>query len=62
MGETDKDALARLIESGGYEIDPQKVAAAMLKRHPSMLKAAQPLDRPPARVEQDEPASGTDLA
>jgi hypothetical protein len=62
MGETDKDALARLIEAGGYTIDPHEVAAAMLSRRPSMFEAVQPLDRPVAGVEEDEPASGADLA
>jgi hypothetical protein len=62
MGETDKDALARLIETGRYEIDPKEVAAAMLRRRPSMFKAAQPLDRPASGVEEDEPTPGADLA
>ena len=62
MGERDKDALARLIEAGGYKIDPHEVAAAMLRRRPSMFEAVQPLDRPAAGVEEDEPAPGADLA
>jgi hypothetical protein len=61
MGERDKDALARLIEAGGYTIDPDEVAAAMLRKRPSMFEAVQPLDRPPAGVEEDEPAPGADL-
>ena len=62
MGETDKDALARLIATGAYAIDPKKVAAAMLRRRPSMFEAAQPLDRPAPAADEDEPAPGPDLA
>jgi hypothetical protein len=61
MGERDKDALARLIETGGYSIDPAEVAAAMLRRRPSMFEAAQPVDGPAGAVEDDEPAAGADL-
>ena len=62
MGGTDRDELARRIARGEYEIDPKEVAAAMLRRHPSMLEALESRDRPPRRVEQDEPAPGVDLA
>jgi hypothetical protein len=62
MGTTDKDELARLIERGEYRIDPNEVAAAMLKRYPSMLVTPKPVDRGAAGAEQDEPAPGTDLA
>jgi hypothetical protein len=57
-----KEELARLIQSGEYEVDLQEVAAAMLKRHPSMFVPREPLDRPPARVDEDEPAPDPDLA
>jgi hypothetical protein len=56
-----KRDLAKAIERGEYEIDPHAVAEAMLRRRPSMLESGKPLDRPPARVEQDEPAAGADL-
>ena len=61
MGTTDKDELARLIDRDEYRIDPKEVAAAMLKRHPSMLVAPKPVDRGAVGVEQDEPAPGVDL-
>ena len=57
-----KEELARLIESGEYEVDLKEVAAAMLRRNPSMFVPREPLDRPPARIEQDEPAPDPDLA
>jgi hypothetical protein len=65
--------LAKAIERGEYEIDPYAVAEAMLRSQwastglgrvrssPSMLESGKPLDTPPARVEQDEPAAGSDL-
>jgi hypothetical protein len=61
MGDTSKDELARLIERGEYRIDPKEVAAAMLKRHPSMLVTPKPVDGGAAGAEQDEPAPGVDL-
>jgi hypothetical protein len=57
-----KEELARLIQSGEYEVDLREVAAAMLKRHPSMLIPGKPVDRPPGRVDEDEPAPDPDLA
>jgi hypothetical protein len=57
-----KEELARLIEQGEYEVDLEEVAAAMLRRNPSMFVPREPVDRTPARVEQDEPAPGPDLA
>jgi hypothetical protein len=58
-----KEALAQQIARGEYVIDPHAVAEAMLKSDFSaVLVAPQPLDGPPARVEQDEPAAGPDLA
>ena len=62
MGTRDTGELARLIESGEYKIDPGEVAAAMLKRHPSMLVPPKPVDRGAAGAEQDDPAPGADLA
>jgi hypothetical protein len=62
MGGTDRDELARRIERGEYRVDSKEVAAAMLRRHPSMFEALEARDRPPAPVEQDEPAPGVDLA
>jgi hypothetical protein len=62
MGARSKDELARLIERGQYKVDLREVAAAMLKRDPLMLVSPQPLDRPAAGAEQDEPAPGVDLA
>jgi hypothetical protein len=55
----EKGELAKAIERGEYEIDPHAVAEAMLR---SMLESGKPLDSPPVRVEQDEPAAGSDLA
>jgi hypothetical protein len=58
-----KEALAQQIARGEYVIDPHAVAEAMLKADFSaVLVAPQPLDRPPGRVEQDEPAAGSDVA
>jgi hypothetical protein len=57
-----KEELARLIEQGEYEVDLQEVAAAMLRRNPSMFVPREPLDRAPAPVEQDEPAPDADVA
>jgi hypothetical protein len=60
----DLDELAGAIERGEYEVDPHAVAEAMLRRlgPRSMLEAGEALGRPPAGVEQDEPAPGADLA
>ena len=58
----EKEELARRIASGEYEVDPHAVAEAMLKRNPSMLVPAQPLDRPAVGVEEDEPAPDPDPA
>jgi hypothetical protein len=55
----DKGELARAIERGEYRVDPHAVADAMLR---SMLESGKPLDRPPVRAEQDEPAADADLA
>jgi hypothetical protein len=57
-----KEELARLIEQGEYKVDLKEVAAAMLKRNPSMFVPREPPDRTAARVEEDEPAPGPDLA
>jgi hypothetical protein len=59
---SDRDELAKRIERGEYKVDPHAVAEAMLKRNPLMLEPAKPLDRPPVRSEQDEPAPDPDLA
>jgi hypothetical protein len=55
----DKGELARAIERGEYSVDPHAVAEAMIR---SMLEARQSVDRPPVRVEEDEPAPDVDLA
>jgi hypothetical protein len=57
-----KEELARLIEQGEYRVDLKEVAAAMLRRNPSMFVPREPLDRTPARVEEDEPAPDPDVA
>jgi hypothetical protein len=62
LGDVRKEELARLIESGEYEVDLKEVAAAMLRRNPSMLIPREPVDRPPAGVDQDEPAPDADVA
>jgi hypothetical protein len=65
MSTRSKDALARLIARGEYEVDTQAVADAMLARgalRSLVLVAPQSLDGPPVRVEQDEPAPGADVA
>ena len=57
-----KEELARLIEQGEYKVDLKEVAAAMLRRNPSMFVPSEALDRTPARVEEDEPAPDPDVA
>jgi Anti-sigma-28 factor, FlgM len=58
-----KEILAQQIARGQYEVDPHAVAEAMLEAGLSaVLVAPQTLDRPPGRVEQDEPGAGPDLA
>ena len=56
------EELARLIAEGKYKVDPKEVAAAMLRRNPSMFVAREPLDRSPVGAEQDDPAPDADLA
>jgi hypothetical protein len=54
--------LADRVARGEYEVDAQAVAEAIIRRRPSfVLVAAQPTERAPALVEQDEPAAGDDL-
>jgi hypothetical protein len=62
MGAKDKDELARLIQSGAYKVDVDEVAAAMLRRNPSMFEAREPLDGPAVPAEEDEPAPDSDVA
>ena len=58
----DLDELAAAIERGEYRVDPHAVAEAMLRRRALVLEPGKPLDRPPVRAEQDEPAADADLA
>ena len=66
MSTLSKDAIARQIARGEYVVDTRAVAAAMLSRSDGLrslvLVSPQPLDRQPARVEQDEAAPGADVA
>jgi len=62
MGSKDNDELARRIRSGGYEVDVDAVAAAMLRRNPSMFVAPEPLDGPAVPADEDEPAPDADVA
>lgn len=62
MAPKDKDELARLIQSGAYKVNVDEVAAAMLRRNPSMFVAPEPLDGPAVPPEEDEPAPGADVA
>jgi hypothetical protein len=66
MSTSSKDAVARLIARGEYVVDTHAVAEAMLRRSggsPSLvLVPAQPLDRQPVRVEQDDAPPGADVA
>jgi hypothetical protein len=56
-------ALAQQIARGEYVVDPHAVAEAMLRADLSLvLEAPEALERPPGRVEQDEPLAGPDLA
>ena len=59
-----KDALAKAIARGEYAVDPHAIAEAMLKRGAlsAVLVPAQPVDRPAAGVEQDEPVPDADVA
>jgi hypothetical protein len=64
MSTMSKDALARLVARGEYVVDTHAVADAML-RHAGgsfVLEAPQSLDRPAARVEEDDAAPGADVA
>jgi hypothetical protein len=72
VSEPSLDDLAARIARGEYEIDPHAVAKAMLTREPwasaglslppSVFEPAQPLDRSPVPVEQDQPTPGADVA
>jgi len=64
MSSLSKDALGRAIAQGEYVVDAHAVAEAMLRRGSplAVLVPAQPLDRPAAGVEQDEPVPGADVA
>jgi Anti-sigma-28 factor, FlgM len=72
MRVTRLEELAERIARGEYAVDPHAVAAAMLAREPwasaglslapSVFEPAQPLDRPPVPVEQDQPTPGADVA
>ncbi len=58
-----KEALAEQIARGEYVVDAHAVAEAMLRTGLSaVLEAPEALERPPGRVEQDEPGPGPDLA
>jgi hypothetical protein len=61
-----KEALAKQIARGEYVVDPGAVAEAMLRsdefRASAVFVAPEALERPPGRVEQDEPAPRSDLA
>jgi hypothetical protein len=72
-----KETLAEQIARGAYVVDPHAVAEAMLRneefrtlrgrpsrplRASTVLEAPEALERPPGRVEQDEPGPGPDLA
>jgi hypothetical protein len=59
--ESRREELAELIARGEYVVDPHAVARAMLERSP-MFVPAQPLDRPPLGVEQDQRAADPDVA
>jgi hypothetical protein len=66
VGTSSKRQLAQLIERGEYVVDTRAVAEAMLQRlervGSPVLVAAQPVDRPPVRAEQDETVSRDNLA
>jgi hypothetical protein len=58
-------ALAERVRRGDYVVDAEAVAEAMMRRWlrgSPVLVAAQPLDRPAAGVDEDEPAAGADAA
>jgi hypothetical protein len=60
-----KVTLAEQIARGEYVVDPHAVAEAMLRsgalRASTVLEAPQALERPPGRVQQDEPGPSPDL-
>ena len=63
-----EEGLRETVEGGGYAIDPQAVAAAMLARDTiraaalGMLVAPQPVHRRTISVLEDEPAALGDAA
>jgi hypothetical protein len=51
------------VRSGQYVVDPDAVAAAIVRRWTSaVLVSAEPLDDAAGGVDDDEPAAGDDLS
>ena len=67
MDDVARRRLARRVQSGEYEIDPDAVAVAVLRRWnaegtSAVLVAAQPGERLAVVAEDGEPGPGSDLA
>jgi hypothetical protein len=66
VGVGERAELAERIARGDYVVDAEAVAEAILRRwrreRSMVLVAAQPLDRPAVGADEDEPATGRDLA
>jgi hypothetical protein len=58
--------LAARIARGGYVVDPEAVAEAIIRRWQSgwslMFVPAEPVDRDPVLADEDESVAGVDLA
>ena len=66
VGIGEKGDIAERIARGGYVVDPEAVAEAIIRRWQSgwslVLVSPQARDGEPVRAEKDEPVAGRDLA
>lgn len=66
MGTGEKADLAARVARGGYVVDPEKVAEAIIRRWQSgwslVLVSPQALDRKSVEAEEHEALTGRDLA
>jgi hypothetical protein len=62
----EKGDLAQRVARGGYVVDPEAVAEAIIRRWQSgwslVLVAPEAVDREPVLADEDESAAGVDLA
>jgi hypothetical protein len=66
VGTDEKGDLAERVARGGYVVDPEAVAEAIIRRWQSgwslMLVPGEAVDREPIRADEDESVAGVDLA